>query len=58
MSSQDLVSGLPSFEKTTPTLCSGYTFGKSHRTPFPINTDMKRMHKPGLFFHADIFGPF
>ena len=58
MSSQDLVHGLPSFDKTITTVCSGCAFGNIHRTPFPINTDRKRMHKPGLFFHADISGPF
>jgi hypothetical protein len=58
MSSQDLVNGLPSFDKTIPPVCSGCAFGKSHRTSFPINTDMKRMHKHGLYFHANISGPF
>lgn len=58
MSSLELVSGLPSFEKTTPLGCSGCAFGKSHHTPFPINTYMKRMHKLGLYFHADICSPF
>ena len=58
MSTQDLVLGLPSFDSTTPLVCSGCAYGKSHRTPFPINTERKRMHKPGLFFHADISGPF
>jgi hypothetical protein len=58
MSSQDLVLGLPSFESTTSSVCSGCAYGKSHRTPFPVNADRKRMHKPGLFVHADISGPF
>jgi hypothetical protein len=53
MSSQDLVLGLPSFESTTSYVCSGCAYGKSHRTPFPVNAERKRMHKPGLFFHAD-----
>ena len=58
MNSQDLVSGLPSFDNITTRVCSGCASGKSHRTPFPINTERKSMHKPGLFFHADIFGHF
>lgn len=58
MNSQDLVIGLPSFDSITPPFCSKYAFGKSHRTHLPINTWSIRMHRPGLFFHVDISGPF
>ena len=58
MSTQEAVLGLPSFSKTTSIVCPGCVHGKIHRTPFPVNTERKRVGFPGLFFHADVAGPF
>ena len=58
MSSQARVEGLPALSKPDSSLCVGCAHGKHHRGSFPVNTERKRVSRPGLFFHCDIPGPF
>lgn len=55
---RELAHGIELLEDTpTDTSCAGCSYGKQHRTPFPVNLVRATATHPGALIHADIMGP-